>query len=185
MALEDEQIEAWMIECRGGFAVNLSATEKLAFSEVLGGEDVTADMLVTDKANMTEESARDIWSVILSEVEKLIIKSVGRALSPIRMAKLLAWCVAPTAVMTGGASPLEALSQAAETLAAAEASAAGRAGATAGRKVASDESSVQFADTIPAGPEEKQDMEAQGASRSSQLCWFRCISAHSWEGWPD
>ena len=169
MALEDEQIDAWMIECRGGFSVNLSAPEKVAFGELLRGEDVTADMFVTSKSSMTEESARDIWSVILNEVEKSVIKQVGRAPSPIRLAKLMAWCVAPTAVMTDGASPLEALSQAAETLAAAEASAVGRAGTAMGTKTSGIEAAVQFADTIPAGPEEKQDMEAQGASRSSQL----------------
>ena len=84
MALEDEQIDAWMIECRGGFSVNLSAPEKVAFGELLRGEDVTADMFVTSKSSMTEESARDIWSVILNEVEKLVIKQVGRA--PLRSA---------------------------------------------------------------------------------------------------
>ena len=126
-------------------------------------------MFVTGKVSMTEESARDIWSVILGEVEKSVINAVGRALSPIRMAKLLAWCVSPTSVMTDEAGPLEALSAAAETLAAAEASSKARAGALLGAKVTGGEGSVQFADTIPAGPEEKQDMEAQGASRSSQL----------------
>ena len=43
-----------------------------------------------------KEDAREMWAIILGEWEKVILSNGGDELKPIRSAKILAWCIAPT-----------------------------------------------------------------------------------------
>ena len=170
MALEDEQIDAWMIECRGGFSVNLSAPEKVAFGELLRGEDVTADMFVTSKV---KHDGRECPRHLVGDPQRgrevghqagregALSDPHGEAVGVVRgtHSRHDGWGKSSGGSVAGGRDSRGG---------------GGICGGTCRDSYGNEDdwdrrTSVQFADTIPAGPEEKQDMEAQGASRSSQL----------------
>ena len=113
MAVEDSVCEAWILECRGGYSVAFSEIEHAAMVEVLQSGDVTLDMFVTKGGLVTKEDAREMWAIVLDEWDKLIVQATGARTKPIRMAKLLTWCIAITSVTSGGGS-LDALAAAAE-----------------------------------------------------------------------
>ena len=161
MAVEDSVCEAWILECRGGYSVAFSDIEKAAMLEVLQSGDVTVDMFVTEGGQVTKEDAREMWAIVLDEWDKLIIQATGDRTKPIRLAKILTWCIAPTTVTSKGGA-LDALAVAAEASAEklVKASVAAKAAAapTAG-SVEEEVMSVQMA----------KDMSDQGVTDASQL----------------
>jgi hypothetical protein len=113
MAIEDSVSEAWILECRGGYSVAFSEIEHAAMAEVLQSGDVPLDMFVTEGGQVTKEDAREMWAIVLDEWDKLIVQAIGVRTKPIRMVKMLTWCIASTSVTSGGGS-LDALAAAAE-----------------------------------------------------------------------
>ena len=109
VAVDDKLCEAWIVECRGGYSVAFSDIEHESWIEVLQSGDVTLDMFVTDGGSVLKEDAREMWAIILGEWEKVILTNGGNELKPIRSAKILAWCIAPTSVTRDGAGGLATL----------------------------------------------------------------------------
>ena len=163
VVFDDKLCETWIGECRGGYSVVFSDTEREAWLEVLKGGDVTADMFVTESGSVTKDDAREIWAIVLEEWEKAIATLNGPQIKPIRMAKILAWCIAPTTVTGGGASATEALAVGAAAIAAAKLTAI----PVVAKPVIAPKASTKDEATMSA--QQIVDMETQGVTQTSQL----------------
>jgi hypothetical protein len=161
VAVDDKLCEAWIVECRGGYSVSFSKPEHDAWVEVLQSGDVTLDMFVTDEGTVLKEDAREMWAIILDEWEKLILSHGGEALRPIRSAKILAWCIAPTLVTRDGTGGLATLAAAALSEGTADAKPAKL------KAVATKKGTVEEEPEISA--QQKADMVAQGVKEPEQL----------------
>jgi hypothetical protein len=164
MSIDESVFEEWLCESRGGYAVVLTPAEKGAFLEVFKSGDVTRDMFVTESSQGSREDARDIWTVVLDEVDKELIKATGDRVSAIRMSRMVAWASSVTEVFMGkGSQPMDLLVDAAadaeeRTKSKVEASTEPR---EPSRRKEGTEQRIT--------PAMKADMLEQGASRPSQL----------------
>jgi hypothetical protein len=164
MSVDESVFEEWLCESRGGYAVALAPAEKLAFLGVFRTGDVTRDMFVTKASQGSREDARDIWTVVLDEVDKELIKATGNRVSAIKMSRLIAWASSVTEVfLKGGSPPLDLLADAA---AGAEEQVKAKEEAATGQRETPKRKDGTEQRTTPAM---KADMLEQGASRPSQL----------------
>ena len=138
-----------------------SSIEHDAWVEMFGSGEVTLDMFVTENGTMLKEDAREIWAVVLDEVEKLILANGGAELKPIRTAKILAWCIAPTLVTRDGTGGLAALADAALS--------AGAVAATPAKTKAGAAKKIVVKEDPEISAQQAADMLAQGVKIPEQL----------------
>jgi hypothetical protein len=160
-AIDDKLCEAWIVECRGGYSVSFSQAEHDAWLEVFQSGDVTLDMFVTEDGTVLKEDAREMWAIILDEWEKLILSNGGDELRPIRSAKILAWCIAPTLVTRDGTGGLAALADAAISAVAVAATPVKTKVVTAKKAVVKEDPEISA--------QQEADMLAQGVKIPEQL----------------
>ena len=164
MSIDESVFEEWLCESRGGYAVALAPAEKSAFLEVFRSGDVTRDMFVTESSQGSREDARDIWTVVLEEVDRELIKATGKRISAIKMSRMTAWASSVTDVLLkGGSPPMDVLADAA-----AEAEERSKVKAEAAAELRETPRKKEGAEQR-ATPAMKADMLEQGASRPSQL----------------
>ena len=163
VVVDDKLSEAWIGECRGGYSVVFSSVETEAWLEVLKGGDVTVDMFVTESGTVVKEDAREIWAIVLEEWEKAIATRNGPSIKPIRLAKILAWCIAPTLVTGEGPAASEALAVSAAAIAAAKLTAM----PVVAKPVVAPKASMKDEATMSA--QQMLDMEVQGVTHAPQL----------------
>jgi hypothetical protein len=161
VTVDDKLCEAWIVECRGGCSVPFSDTEHDAWVEVFQSGDVTLDMFVTENGTVLKEDAREIWAIVLDEVEKVILLNGGSELKPIRSAKMLAWCIAPTLVTRDGTGGLAALADAALS--------AGAVAATPAKTKVGAAKKIVVKEDPEISTQQAADMVAQGVKIPEQL----------------
>ena len=155
---------AWLEERRGGLEPP-NAAECECFGAIAKEGEITQDMFVTHQSSSLPgaiEGMREVWTAVVAEVKDKLREAGAQPPSAIRAQKIIAWCVIPSRIWQE--LPLSLLADAADVL-------------KSGRVAAVPEEASTKRSVIPApeglppalSPEQKEDMESQGASRPEQL----------------
>ena len=153
---------AWLEERRGGLEPpNLAECECLGAIAKEG--EITQDMFVTHQSSSLPggiESMREVWTAVIAEVKEKLREAGAPPLSAIRSQKLIAWCVMPSRIWQE--STLSLLADAADVLKSVR--------PAAPPEEAPPKRMIIPAPEVPAlSPEQREDMDSQGASRPEQL----------------
>ena len=157
-------MQSWLGERRGGLEPPNAAECECLMAIAKEGE-ITPDIFVTHQSSSVPggiESMREVWTAVVAEVKDKLREAGASPLSAIKAQKLIAWCVMPSRIWQE--PTLSLLADAAEGLDSSRVAALPV--ETRPPRVILPAPEVQ---SEVLSPEQKEDMDSQGASRPEQL----------------